>query len=60
MPLVDSDTVGAVRSIELSVTVVLAVILPTYTLEYVPLNLQEAESAISAAAPELLWFTLTV
>lgn len=55
MPLVDSDTVGAVRSIELSVTVVLALIHPICTLEYVPLKRQAAASGMFAAAPELLW-----
>ena len=37
------DMVGAARSIVSSVTVVDAVIVPTETPEYVPLNRQEAE-----------------
>ena len=54
-PDVDIVIVGAARSMAFKSIVVLAVIVPIDTPEYVPLNRHEAESAIPVALPEELW-----
>ena len=54
-PDVEIVTDGAARSMAFKSIVVLAVIVPIDTPEYVPLNRHEAESGIPVALPEELW-----